>query len=402
MNDYRSKECCEKFSNLNDTFKHYSDERSFIIDELQNNPSNLASKLWSSYLSNDKHCMRNSGYGQAYDSNSCIPCFNLSIMIDHDVVDTKKSFRVLDKDMIVIKSEVGNVGCEISEKDKLMAVNFLKKNQILLSCGSQPVEDLTFLKSDTFTNNILVWWIADDILKNNNLSSLTLHTGYICKNSGFLLTDYPTIGGYDKLIAYQHKKGISMEDTVERIIKQLTDKLKILSKYYFSHGNPDINRLTFGYNNNFSEDDSEASHSYVENNDFELYIIDYTYSSITIGNTRIYPKSIRANMFLETGSMDIDIQDGMYRITDDKAVLFYYIRHAGLPFYSTSFDYYNFMICLMKKKDFRDTVYNTPSLNQQWEHLWNPIDIVRINDMVEKDKPISEIMSDVWLRCNPF
>lgn len=421
MNDYRSKECCEKFSNLNDTFKHYQDERKAIIEELQKDPVNLTNKLWTNYLSNDKYCMRNSGHGQAYDSNSCIPCFNLSIMVDHDVVDAKKSFQVLGFNMIVIKTEVGTPGCEISEKDKTMALNFLKKNQILLSCGSQPVDELTFLRCDTFTNNMLVWWIVDDIFTNKNLPSLTLHTGYICKDSGFLLTDYPIIGSYDKLIEHQRNKGVPIENTVERIIQQLKTKLQVLSQYYFSHGNPDLKRITFGYHNSETENDiiqsqeMETSYSYEEemvtntqdytnseDKDFELFIIDYTYSSITIGNTRIYPKSVRANMFLQNGSMNIDIRDGMYRISDDKSVLFYYIRHAGLPFYSTSFDYYNFMICLMQKKNFRDAVYKTPHLNQQWEDLWESVDIAKINDMISKDKPVSEIMSDVWLRCNPF
>lgn len=388
MNDYRSKQCCEKFSNLDTTFDDYLEERNGIITELQSSAPALSSKLWTKYLSKDKHCKKNSGHGDLYSNSSCIPCFNLSIMVDYDIVDTKKSFKVLDRDLIVIKNEIGNIGSEISERDKLMAVNFLKKNKVLLSCGSQTVDNLTFFKSDKFTNNILVWWLIDNIFKTKNVESLTLHTGYICGNHGFLLCDYPTIGGYDKLIAHQMKKGKSIEKTVERVMNQLKSKLMILSEYYFSHGKPDINRLTFGY-----PPDKE---------EFELYIIDFTYSSITVTNTRVYPKSVRAEMLLETGSMNIDIEDGMYKISNDKTVLFYYIRHAGLPFYSTSFDYYNFMISLMKKKSFRDVVYNNHHLNVQWEELWKAEDVSSVNEMINDNIDNLEIMSNKWLKCNPF
>jgi len=412
MNDYRSKKCCQDFSDLSKTFKIYKKEREHIISELKSDPSGLTQKLWSEYLSNDKHCMKNSGHGQIYSNSECIPCFNLAIMVDHDIVDIKKSFQVLDKNLIIIKNEIGNVGSEISENDKSMAVNFLKKNKVLLTCGTQDISELTFFRSDKFTNNLLIWWIVDNILKSEGESMLTLHNGYVCGNSGFLLTDYPIIGGFDKLIMYQTEKLVSIEKTVETIMNQLRNKLKILSKYYFSHGNPDINRLTFSQLENNENDEkseriehserSERSDEHSETDNFDLHIIDYNYSSITLENVRIYPKSVRAEMLLKNGSIDIDISDGMYKIKDDKSILFHYIRHAGLPLYSTSFDYYNFMISLMKKKVFRDAVYSHSHLNERWESLWMSDDISNVNEMIKNNKSNLDIMSNKWLRCNPF
>lgn len=389
MNDYRSKECCEKFSNLNESFWNYEVERDMILTEIKTDPEKLSKNIWKKYLSFDKFCKRKSGHGDLYSPNMCIPCFNLSIMIDHDINDPKKNFKVMDKNLIVIKKSIGNLNAEVSERDKIMASNFLKKNKVMLSCGSQDVSDLTFFRSDKFTNNVLVWWAVSKIFSLENVRNLNLYTSYICGNDGFLLTDFPQIGGYDKLIEYQRKKGIPDEDTSELIIQKLKQKLMILSDYFFSHGKPNLQRLTFSE----SENDKE---------DFELHIIDFTYSSITIGKVRIYPKSVRANMMLENGKMTIDIQDGMYKIHEDKEILFEYIRHAGLPFYSTSFDYYNFMISLMKKPSFFQAVYQRENLKSEWENLWEIDDIPIVNEMIRQNKRTCEILSNKWLLCNPF
>jgi hypothetical protein len=147
MNNYRTKKCREDFSNLNNTLKLYKKERHFILSLLESNPEELSQKIWNEYLSFDRSCMKNSGYGNIYSSNSCIPCHNLSIMLDHDKADVRKHFSFFDKDLIVIKNDLGKVGAIVSENDKQMAEIFLKKNKILLSCGSQEIEALTFFKS---------------------------------------------------------------------------------------------------------------------------------------------------------------------------------------------------------------------------------------------------------------
>lgn len=405
--DYRRLSCCNGTRNIDEVLSKYIVERDNIIKLSVNNPVELTSKIWSidGYLSNDPKCMCNAGKLKKFTHYKCPPCVNMGRLIDYDDEKLNKPFFIECGDMvgnmfIFISHPVGKLNTTIEEQDKKSAQKFLSDHINMLTCGTQEVEGLTFVRSDIFTNNILVWWTVDKIYEQKSLPfGLNLHTAYICRDEGFMLSNAPTLGSYKKL----KNRAIEMKwdryKTCSSICKQLGIMLDVLHDNFFSHGNPHLDVLLF------SEQETDIDYNDISlSSDFLMHIVDFTYSSITNGNTRLYPKTERSDILINCQTLHIDIKDGRYYISNKSDILFNYIRHAGLPIYSSSFDFYCFIVSLMLDKYFYDSVKGDPFLNKAWESIWLESDLEIIENRIKKNMnkniDIVRLLSKLWLECN--
>ncbi len=403
---YRRIACCDNIRNIDDTLAKYDEEREHIIRTLTRNPVELSEKIWSEdgYLSNDPACMCHAGLQKKYTPYACPPCINMGRLIDRDTERLGKPFLIecgekVGTSFVLISLPIGTTLLEIGFQDKIKAQNFLQKHQSMLKCGSQDISNLTFVSSDIFTNNILVWWIIDKIFQRKGLPyNLPLHTGYICRHKGFLLSNAPTIGNYTKLKEKAKMEEWDRYNVCSSICKQLGIILDVLHKNFFTHGNPHVDMLLFS--------EEEIEHHYdnvLVSSEFITHIVDFSYSSITHSGTRLYPHTERSDVILNYQMLHIDIKDGRYYLSDKTDILFNYIRHAGLPIYSSSFDFYCFIVCLMLDGYFYDSVKGDSDLNLAWESIWTGEDLIKIEKRIKtnrnRDVDVVRLLSKLWLQC---
>ena len=405
---YRDILCCNNNRNIDSALTKYEKERDHIIKTLSRNHAELVNKIWTDdgFLSNDSRCMCHAGKHKKYTAYTCPPCVNLGRLIDYDEDKIGKPFLIecgdkVGSSFILISFPVGTTSLVIDESDKTRAQNFLQEHKDMLKCGSQELSELTFVKNDIFTNNILVWWIVDKIFQRKGLPyTLPLHTAFICRQKGFLLSNSPTIGNFKQLQAKSINNNWDKRDVCNSICKQLGVILDILHSHYFSHGNPHSDMLLF------SDDPIEHDYDNITvSSDFTMHLVDFTYSSITNENIRLYPKTESSNVLFNHCIINIDIKDGMYYLSNKSDVLFNYIRHAGLPIYSSSFDFYCFIISLMLDDYFYYTIKEDSIMNKAWESIWYDTDLsiieTRIKKMKKKDNPdIARMLGGLWLQCD--
>jgi hypothetical protein len=396
--DYRnlkSTECTRKIDNM---LARYLKERNTVVSDLSEKPVKLANKMWEKILSNDPLCMVNCGLMNRYSSYACAPCININRIVDFETTELGTPFIIecgkkVGTYLTVLKISTGGINIEVSDSDKAKAVRFLKDNGLMLSCGSQDISPLTFLRSDDFSNNILNWWTIDSIFEKKKLPySLPLYTAFLCRNDGFILFESPTLGNYYQIIDSRD----DLKETVVSIFKQLGVILDVLSPYHFSHGNPCGDVLVFT--------DEEMSHAYKGINitsEFTMHLADFTYSSLTTGKTRIYPRSDRSSKVLNS-TLDISIKDGLYRLSNKSEVIFAYVRHAGLPIYSCSLDLYCFVVSIMSIAKVFNIVKKDESLNSLWRSIWSEGDINEVERVIAKYPNIDPIklLSRKWLQCS--
>jgi hypothetical protein len=401
--DYCDINCCNKTRNIDTALKHYQKDRQKVLANLIKEPERLISKLWVSggYLSNDKECMTNCGAHRKYTSFICAPCKNMSRIVDLDENPINRPFTIecgqeVGNSFIITKHDIGEPFMEVSKEDKIKGLRFLSNHRDMLTCGSQDIKDLTLFKSDTFTNHLLNWWIVNYIFEKEKLPfHLRLHTSYICRGKGMMLSDAPTLGNLDRVLEKHHN---NHHQVILSVFKQVTIILDILSDNFFSHGMPHIDMVVFSEEE--IEEDYKGVHIY---SSFIAHLIDFSYSSITYRNTRIYPASDRSNVVINYADLNIKIANGKFTIANESYVLFDYVRHAGLPIYSSSFDFYCIITSMMLKSAVRNMVLSTDLVNH-WKALWEPDQYEKISKLISKyqdiDVDVVKLLSGFWLRCD--
>ncbi len=185
--------------------------------------------------------------------------------------------------------------------------------------------------------------------------------------------------------------------------------LHYLRDYDFSHGNPNTKNIKF----------TKEVVSYIYDgvhisSPVTLKLLDFSTSSCTIEkNLRLYSKNVVADEQLKnktfTPILDtVNDEVMVYKLKDPKKypkaiVLYNYMKHLGLPIYSSSFDAYAFMIVLMSDKSFYVTFQKYDKLKNFWKNMWvNKEDFKKINERLENihDEKISISYEDVLTLLN--
>ena len=315
-------------------------------------------------------------------------------------------------------------------------------------CQVKDYSKVQYIGLDPYTNNLLINWYLTSKLEQLGIPNLIkMHIGFICCNQGYSLYEYPDIGRLRHLQEYpqfleqegkpsptakRDDKMTVSNDTAKGIIMQLFAVLHALKTFDFSHGGPSSRTILM--------EDKVCSYMYdgfhVES-PITIKLCDLQHAGITVGNSRIYNKSVIAEEALlkttfkpiiTTVTVDAftfphdkieELSNServtIYRLRDPRkylqeAVMFMYIKHLGLPIYQSSFDVYALMISLMSERSFYRAVLDDELMYLLWRSMWLPEEFEIIQDKMDKlhnepdpvtrvDK-ILRILAGFGLRCD--
>jgi len=429
-NDYTEKTRC-----IDLMLEQFDDDRNKIITMLRKNPDLLVSKLWNndSPICKDESCLFQMGKSlslsvedilekQNNTSDSlinfyiCPQCKNMKRIIDLSGTKRTKS----EEPFILECGE--KAGSSLYYEEKNISKLYLKKEKEpfsvkkafqnplineLARCSAascalpsktvgkellKKYENIEYLGSDLFTNNMLInWYLNFEIKKMKIPNIINMFISFICNDTGYNIYEYLDIGNinsfqnFPELLSTNGKlsptakaddKSPLNNDVVLGIIIQLFSVLHYLRNYDFSHGNPNTNSLKF----------STETVSYIYDgvhvvSPVTLKLLDFSTSGCTVDKKlRLYSKNVVADEQLKKKNFEpiIDTINGevmVYRIKDPKkhiksTFLYSYLKHLGLPIYSASFDSYAFMIILMSERSFYSTCMNDSKLKNFWKSMW--------------------------------
>lgn len=299
------------------------------------------------------------------------------------------------------------------------------------STSTKHFEYSGYLASDPFTNNILINWYLSDEVAIPNISNMFM--SWICNDEGYNLydhldisninnfQDFPnllTINGKPSPTAKADDKSPIQRDVIVGIITQLFAILHNLRKYDFSHGNPSTNCLKFK-----KESVSYIHDGYHVKSPITLKLENFSNSGCTVleSKIRLYSTSVIAEEQLKKKNFEFIIETSndnniiTYKLKDPNkylksSLLFMYLKHLGLPVYSSSFDAYAFMIVLLCERAFYSTVMSDKVLSNFVKKMWiNESDFQKvINKIISYHEKFSSvetpdvlrILSDVSLQCD--
>ena len=299
-------------------------------------------------------------------------------------------------------------------------------------------KNFKYLASDKFTNNLLINYYLNSVLSEMDIPHiLKIHISFVCNDMGYNITEYTDLTlknmqTYPELLDCSGKLSptskadarLPLSHIVSRsILLQLFAFLHFVKKYDFSHGNICSSSLKF----------KKESLSYVYDGvhidgPLTLKITDFETSGLTIYNNnipvlRLYNKSVVAEEELgkKTYSAIIEttVTDSspitIYKLRHPERcvksnILYTYMKHLGLPVFTSSFNSYAFMIVLMTDTTFYYSVISDSQLSLFWKNMW--INLYEYDIITERIKTYHElnsciepvdvykILSDLSLRCD--
>ena len=295
-------------------------------------------------------------------------------------------------------------------------------------------QDLSYLETDSFTNNILInWFLQEQEHIPVNLSPLLM--AWICNGQGYNLyqyldisnitsfQDFPaflTNSGKPSPTAKADDKSPISSEICKGIIMQLFAVLHSLRKFDFSHGNPSTNALKF----------QNESVSYILDGvhitcPVTLKLEDFGNSGCTVleNKIRLYSSSLIAQEQFKNKNINFgidtiqneDTQILTYRLKNPsqyikESVMFMYMKHLGLPVYASSFDAYAFMVVLLCERSFHSGVMSNTILAKFWRDMWiNDEDYVKVSRRISEyhettsiitTNDVLKIISNLSLRCD--
>jgi len=301
--------------------------------------------------------------------------------------------------------------------------------------------DVEYLGTDKFTNNMLINWYLNKEINNSHL--IKMYISFICSQKGYNLYEHLDIGNIGDFQDFpefltgtdQHSPTAKADDKApicskisKSIIVQLFACLHSLRKYDFSHGNPGTETLKFN-----KEVVSYIYDGVHVNGPVKMKLLDFSTSGCTVDNRasdknklRLYSKSVVADEELKKKTYEPIINTVVLNEETDKqvtvyslrnpckniksSILFMYMKHLGLPVYSSSFDAYSFMVVLMAERSFYSSVMNDKKLKSFWRSMFvNDTDYDKINyrltDLHEdpKELVLQDVLitlSELSLRCD--
>jgi hypothetical protein len=417
INKYHSLDCCDSNRGIDKLFNNYQKDTDSIYNLVINDPNKLIEILWTqeSPFCIDINCRCCMGDGDRRSAFSCSQCKNISKI--KDLRKSELTFEVqcginIGKQIIILPYKISNLFICYDNKN-----SEIYKSYMLQKCNCDIAMDLKFIRSDPFTNRILLMSVITKIFKNKKLPhTMNLYTAFICGNKGYSMLENPTIGSLDHLhkIPEYHTKDLCsplLYKITKTIITQLVIALNELSHINFSHGNPSIESLVFGTEN--------VSYKYDEVNvsgDITLKIVNFWKSSATFSNTRYFSGDIKTELYLENNILVPKMQTMMidnnkyYKIGHNNINMLIAMNNSGIPIFLGSFDLYCFFVSLMCDQSFYISVIKNKDLYSLWKSIWLEDDLDKITKLIcghhYLDEPVNNfnttinIISEFWLRCD--
>jgi hypothetical protein len=428
-NKYGNAGCCNDNSNIDVILRKFESEKNALLDMYFTNLPDLVSSLWKngSILSKDNSCMCNMKNEKSHFI--CPQCKNIGRMVNLNNSASGVPFLIQcgknsGSNFIVYEIPLNdNLYLQYDLKAKERTNLILERNRSLIECSCIKNRDITYIKGDKFTVGIINSWLVERTMKRAGIPHFSkMYTSFVCNNIGFSLNDNQSIDSIDKMKRNNKfiEAKILRSDITNGIITQLLSTLISLEDIQFTHGNPDIRALIF--------DDKPCS--YLLNglsisSPFTLKITNFSHSSTTVDGTRLYSHGKMADKFIEkavfkpaveTSTTFLSDKDDnynvkksilTYKVGSESSLIFSYIRHSGVPLFSSSFDFYCFMIALMAKPIFYNSIMNDLRLYKLWTMMWQTNQLGEIENrlsMLKDSAPnnivICSILHDLNLRCD--
>ena len=472
-------EWVETTRNIDNMLSQFKKDRDYIISNLDDNIDRLIIDLWtpSSPVCFDKKCLFNMAQTQeiytleeriegkniindgVLNYYTCPQCKNMKRLIDFRKTKIGQPFYIecgdsAGEQLIITEASIDKL--YILKESPPATVKRVLENPYITSlkkcssgcnnnnvCDIKSYESMDYIGLDSFSNNMLINWYLNNKLEELGIPNvITMHIAYVCTNKGYSLYEYPNIGRIRHLQEYpellEHtdrpsptakaddKVSIS-KDVTKGIIMQLFATLHALKVFDFSHGGPSSRSLLLK--------NSICSYMYdgvhVES-PVTIKLCDLHHAGITVGNNRLYNKSVIADEellkipfkpIIETTiitpfSFDHNNENEnitIYRLKNpqknfQEAMLFMYIKHLGFPIFQSSFDAYGFMVSLMADRAFYLTVMSDESMYLLWRGMWLPEEFENIQDKIQKlhDSPdpmtrvdkVLRVLAGFGLRCD--
>lgn len=402
----------EKSRNVDNFFELLKISRKKIIEEIIKN-NNEIYNFWG-YIHNDPYCQCE--MGTIYHSNdnielryfTCEQCKNMGRLINFRKKTIDNPF-VLDygnkkgSKMAIIKSEY--IKKEIKENlfSKMYSSYILKNCKNLVNCQS-PFDDLTYITSDKYTNNLIINWYLDYI----NIGNINLiYNIFNCRNHTYLMQELNDIKGLDEFMEIYHFNNEYMRSLFLSIIFIL----KNLENVSFTHGNPDVKSFEFV----LKESEIKCLDMKI-NLPFTIKICNFENSSINIqtndSKTRLNGRCNMSEQYIDKFPFICKITNFTiytseqhiltYKIPD--SLMVYYIHNLGIPLYHSSLDLYVYIVNLMTNSHMRQFVLSDNLLYNLWKNLWMPDEFNIVMDLLPNKplfiKEMLTFLSNFSLKCS--
>jgi hypothetical protein len=413
MARYINTDCCEGTTHVDQLLARYQQERNMVVAMMSSDPDTLIKVLWKddSPLGIDNSCRCQMGAGEPRSPLSCAQCTNMKRLVRFNKTGPGTSFliecgRELGRKLIFTISPPVVLSLRWAPESDQRARLLLASHQALLSCGTPPFNGRR-ITGDVFTITTLVSWLVEATLKKYNINVVRRLTAFVCRNTGYSVEDSPDLGLIDKTSTVSsYLTGATSAETglkpevVLGIITQLVVNLIALKEIRFSHGMPSDKALFF----------SRIPVSYIYQGfhvkaPLTLSLGNFSKSSAGTTENQFFSSTEDAQAFMERYPFSPEIQTirgsmaycgsgsessgekvcqaknfSVYRLTADNMLLYTYIRHSGIPLFTGSFDFYCFLISLMRHPIFRQTMLRDQNLYRLWSLLWLPDDFQTINE----------------------
>lgn len=445
---------CEITRNIDNMLEQFEKDRNHIVHLIDNNINQLIVDIWSplSPVCIDNKCLFNMGktlQAQSLEERiegniavnegvvnfyTCPQCKNIKRLIDFGRTKIGDAFHIecgssagqqlimaeatISK-LFILRESPPDAVARALENPYITNLNKCSAGCNLAGSDTCMVKDyqtMDYIGTDPYTNNLFINWYLNAKLQELGIPNIIkMHIGFVCSQNGYSLYEYPDIGRlrhlqeHPEFLVHTDKPSPTAKaddkvpiskDTARGIVMQLFAVLHALRPYDFSHGGPSSRSILF----------KRDSCSYLYDGvhvegPLTVKICDLYHAGITVGNRRLYNKSVIADEELRTKPFrpiidtvtitpfsfdrsapanDITI----YRLKDpnqhfQEAILFMYIKHLGLPIYQSSFDAYGFMVSLMADRSFYLTVMNDESMYMLWRQMWLPEEFDLVQDKIQ-------------------
>lgn len=428
MKPYNELGCCDQTLGVDNLLKRYSEDRKKIYKLMIKDVDTLIGNIWSndSILSIDNKCLCQVGK-KPLATYICSQCHNLKRLIDFGSQGVNEIFEIEcgkkeGAKMMVKNYDVKNPGIFVDNFALKKSKEYLNKHSSLLVCGTPEFDNVICYSGDYFTiSSLISIYLQEHFSKMNLYHIAPVHSSFICHYKGYQICELPDIGKFFDLV--KNKKYLSggkLEKSVLRgIILQLLVIYNELSKLYFSHGNPTLNSLLF------SSKPCKYVYEGIEINcPVTVMLDDFYHSSLTVkdkNHSRFFSKSaedeinIKKSSFspnikiieteimysTEKGTKEFGGNFNFYKLEGDTFEIFNTMRHLGLPFFTSSYDFYMIILSLYLRPE---VDMSSDSLLQNiWSLLWLKEDLDQLPNLInEYNGDTFNIIKNMWLKCSPL
>ena len=422
--------CCDQTRRVDDMFSRFETEKNLVLGILMATPDRLPFLLWSeaSPLSIDRRCMWKMGLISSdvpppprpktfFDflwtspkipdskslprglrrSFSCPQCRNMERLVDF------RKYPVGTPFLIESGQEAGERLIITDMPATHLSLKFEQESNSFPIAGtrSMPTFPYQTLQSDEFTNNILISFLLEYILREDITmpSCCSLLTAFVCGDTGYLLSKAPTYASLEQLASiarYLDDENVFREDVTRGILQQLFAILNLLSGYDFIHGSAS-EPTSLSFKNEPCSYMIDGVHVTCP---VTVQLSNFSRSSITI-DTAMAPAGTTGKLRLIPSSFLPELHDNKVMpkasrtLTPRQLKICRHLQQIGIPL-DIPLDAYDFLLSMMRIPAFSQSVlkYYRPL----WDELEIPSEVIDVHhdDLMTTFPLRTDIVAFTW------